>query len=231
MEKLGAEIELEAGYVIAKAKNGRLSGGKIHFDISSVGATGNVLMAASLASGSTRITNAAIEPEITALGRFLMKMGAKIDGLGTSTIEIEGVDELKSCDETNIPDRIEAATYLIATAMTQGKIEMTNVNPYHLAAVIDKLEESGCEVDVNQDTIVLSMNGLPKPTDITTSVYPGFPTDVQAQWNAYMLLSDGTSKITDNIYTDRFKHVPELNRLGADIEFPCGSISNTEYAS
>ena len=122
--------------------------GKIHFDISSVGATGNVLMAASLASGSTRITNAAIEPEITALGRFLMKMGAKIDGLGTSTIEIEGVDELKSCDETNIPDRIEAATYLIATAMTQGKIEMTNVNPYHLAAVIDKLEESGCEVDV-----------------------------------------------------------------------------------
>src|SRR5690606_29792257 len=131
---------------------------------------------------------------------FLMKMGAKIDGLGTSTIEIEGVDELKSCDETNIPDRIEAATYLIATAMTQGKIEMTNVNPYHLAAVIDKLEESGCEVDVNQDTIVLSMNGLPKPTDITTSVYPGFPTDVQAQWNAYMLLSDGTSKITDNIY-------------------------------
>jgi len=218
MEKLGAEIELEAGYVNAKTKNGRLVGGKIHFDISSVGATGNVLMAATLASGSTKITNAAIEPEITALGRFLVKMGAKIEGLGTSTIEIEGVDELKACDETNIPDRIEAATYLIAAAMTKGKIEMTNVNPYHLAAVIDKLEEAGCEIDVNQDTIVLSMTEDPKPTDIITSVYPGFPTDVQAQWNAFMLLANGTSKITDNIYTDRFKHVPELNRLGADIE-------------
>jgi len=145
-------------------------------------------------------------------------MGAKIEGLGTSTIEIEGVDELKACDETNIPDRIEAATYLIAAAMTKGKIEMTNVNPYHLAAVIDKLEEAGCEIDVNQDTIVLSMTEDPKPTDIITSVYPGFPTDVQAQWNAFMLLANGTSKITDNIYTDRFKHVPELNRLGADIE-------------
>ena len=218
MEKLGASIEIESGYVIAKAKNGKLDGGKIHFDISSVGATGNVLMAATLAKGTTKITNAALEPEITALGRFLIKMGAKIEGLGTTTIEVEGVDELKAVDETNIPDRIEAATFLIAAAMTQGKIELTNVNPYHLAAVIDKLEEAGCEIDVNQDTIVLSMNDKPKPTDVVTSVYPGFPTDVQAQWNAFMLLAEGTSKIIDNIYTDRFKHVPELNRLGADIE-------------
>src|SRR5690606_11769023 len=118
-----------------------------------------------LARGTTKISNAALEPEITALGRFLIKMGAKIEGLGTTTIEVEGVDELKAIDETNIPDRIEAATFLIAAAMTQGKIELTNVNPYHLAAVIDKLEEAGCEVDVNQDTIVLSMNNKPKPTD------------------------------------------------------------------
>lgn len=217
MEKLGAEIEIESGYVIAKAKSGRLQGDKINFDISSVGATGNAIMAAVLAKGSTQITNAAIEPEITALGRFLIKMGAKINGLGTQMIEIEGVDELKPSDETNIPDRIEAATYLIATAMTCGEIELTNVNPYHIASVIAKLEESGAEIDVNQDTIKLKMDKKPEPTDLITSIYPGIPTDIQAQWTAYMLLADGTSKVTDNIYQDRFKHVPELSRLGADI--------------
>ena len=216
MEKLGAQIDIEEGYVIAKAD--KLIGTKIHLDVSSVGATGNILMAAVLAKGSTKITNAALEPEITALGRFLQKMGAKIDGLGTNTIEIEGVNELKAVNEEVIPDRIEAATYLIAAAMTKGHLELTNVNPYHLAAVIDKLEESGCEIDVNSDSIVLSMKEDPKPTDITTSVYPGIPTDIQAQWTSYMALADGTSTIKDTIYTDRFKHVPELSRLGAKIE-------------
>lgn len=216
MEKLGAEINLEQGYVISKAN--KLHGSKFHFDISSVGATGNILMAAVLAKGSTLLTNCAVEPEITALARFLCKMGAKIDGIGTTQLEIQGVDELSPVNEETIPDRIEAATYLIAAAMTQGKIEITNVNPYHLTSVITKLEESGCEIDVNADVISLEMNQNPIPTDIVTDVYPGIPTDIQAQWTAYMLKSDGISKVTDKIYTDRFKHVPELARLGANID-------------
>ncbi|HRP01397.1 MAG TPA: UDP-N-acetylglucosamine 1-carboxyvinyltransferase [Candidatus Kapabacteria bacterium] len=216
LEKLGATITLDSGYVVSKAD--KLTGAKFHFDISSVGATGNVLMAAVLAKGTTLLTNCAIEPEITALARFLVKMGAKIDGIGTAQLEIEGVNELKPINEETIPDRIEAATYLIAAAMTQGKIEISNVNPYHLTSIITKLEESGAEIDVNADIITLEMNGAPKPTDIITDIYPGIPTDIQAQWTAYMLLADGVSKVTDKIYTDRFKHVPELVRLGANID-------------
>ncbi len=216
LEKLGAEITLEQGYVVSKAE--KLKGAKFHFDISSVGATGNVLMAAVLAKGNTLLTNAAIEPEITALARMLVKMGAKIEGIGTSTLEIEGVDDLKQCDEETIPDRIEAATFLIAAAMTNGKIEIEKVNPYHLTAVISKLEEAGCEIDVNGDKITLEMNESPKPTDIVTAIYPGIPTDIQAQWTAFMLTANGNSKVTDTIYNDRFKHIPELARLGADID-------------
>ncbi|MBX3043631.1 MAG: UDP-N-acetylglucosamine 1-carboxyvinyltransferase [Candidatus Kapabacteria bacterium] len=216
LEKLGAEIELEQGYVLAKSD--KLRGGKVHFDISSVGATGNVLMAATLAKGGTLITNAALEPEITALARMLCKMGAKIDGIGTTQLEIQGVDELKPVDEETIPDRIEAATFLIAAAMTKGKIQLNKTNPYHLTAVIAKLEESGAEIDVNSDTITLEMNEKPIPTDIITAVYPGIPTDIQAQWTAYMLAAEGNTKVTDNIYKDRFKHVPELVRLNADID-------------
>ncbi len=216
LEKLGAEVSLEKGYVIAKAK--KLKGAKFHFDVSSVGATGNVLMAATLASGTTVLSNAAAEPEITALARMLVKMGAKIEGIGTTELMIEGVDELRPVDETTIPDRIEAATYLMAAAMTGGNIELENVNPYHLSAVIAKLEESGCEIDVNSDTIRLQAGKEIMPVDITTSVYPGIPTDIQAQWTAYMLMAKGTSRVTDTVYFDRFKHVPELTRLGADIE-------------
>lgn len=216
LEKLGANIELDAGYVIAKSD--RLIGNRVHFDISSVGATGNVLMAAVLAKGSSLLSNAATEPEITALARMLVKMGAKIEGIGTNQIEVEGVDELKPVDEETIPDRIEAATYLIAAAMTKGKVEIFNANPYHLAAVLAKLEESGCQIDVTGSSILLEMNEAPKPVDITTSIYPGFPTDVQAQWMAYMMMADGSSKISETIYTDRYKHVPELLRLGANIE-------------
>ncbi len=216
LEKLGAEITLEQGYVLAKSK--KLQGCKFHFDISSVGATGNVLMAAVLAKGNTLLTNCAIEPEITALARFLAKMGAKINGIGTTQLEIEGVDELHPVDEETIPDRIEAATYLIAAAMTQGKIEISKCNPYHLTSVIAKLEESGAEIDVNADNIILEMNDKPIPTDIITDVYPGIPTDIQAQWTAYMLQADGVSKVTDTIYKDRFKHIPELSRLGANID-------------
>lgn len=216
LEKLGAEISLENGYV--NAKTDRLKGAKFHFDISSVGATGNVLMAAVLAKGSTLLSNAAMEPEITALARMLVKMGAKIDGIGTSMLEIEGVDNLKPVDEETIPDRIEAATFLIAAAMTKGKIELENVNPYHLSSVIAKMEEAGCKIDVNNNSILLEMEDDPNPVDFITAIYPGLPTDLQAQWTSFMLCAKGNSKITDNIYTDRFKHVPELVRLGADIE-------------
>jgi UDP-N-acetylglucosamine 1-carboxyvinyltransferase len=216
LEKLGAEITLEQGYVVAKSN--KLTGAKFHFDISSVGATGNILMAAVLAKGTTLLTNCALEPEITALARFLVKMGAKIDGIGTSQMVIEGVNDLKPVDEITIPDRIEAATFLIAAAMTQGKIEITGTNPYHLTSVIAKLEETGAEIDVNADSITLEMNDKPKAVDLITDIYPGIPTDIQAQWTAYMLTADGNSKVTDKVYHDRFKHVPELIRLGADID-------------
>jgi UDP-N-acetylglucosamine 1-carboxyvinyltransferase len=221
MEKLGAEITLDKGYVVAKCD--KLTGAKINLDVSSVGASGNILMAAVLAKGTTIITNAAVEPEITALARFLVKMGAKIDGIGTSVLVIEGVDELKPVDEDTIPDRIEAATYLLAAAATQGKLELQQVNPYHLTSVIAKLEETGCKIDVTGDNILIECDSSPNPVDITTAVYPGIPTDIQAQWTAFMLTANGTSRVTDTIYHDRFKHVPELQRLGAEIEI----IDNT----
>ncbi len=216
MEKLGAEITIENGFINAKAK--KLKGARFHFDVSSVGATGNMLMAAVLAEGTTLLTNAALEPEITALARFLVKMGAKIEGIGTTELEIQGVASLNAVDEVAIPDRIEAATFLIAAAMTKGEIELKNVNPYHLSSVLAKLEDSGSEIDVNGDTIYLKQNEDPQPVDFTTSVYPGLPTDLQAQWVAYMMATKGISKVTDTIYTDRFKHIPELQRLGADIK-------------
>lgn len=216
LEKLGADITMEGGYIMAKAS--KLNGAKFHLDISSVGATGNIMMAAVLAKGTTMLTNAAMEPEITALARMLVKMGAKIDGIGTSQLVIEGVDELHSVDEEVIPDRIEAATFLIAAAMTDGKVEIENVNPYHLTAVMAKLEDAGCTTDVTGSSILIETSGEIKPVDITTSVYPGMPTDVQAQWTALMLKSTGISRITDTIYQDRFKHIPELMRLGAEIE-------------
>lgn len=216
LEKLGAEVVVEGGYIKAKAQ--KLVGAKFHFDISSVGATGNVLMAAVLAKGTTKLTNCAVEPEITALARFLVKMGAKIEGIGTTEMTIEGVDELKPVDEETIPDRIEAATYLIAAAMTKGKVEVLNANPYHLTSVISKLEDAGAKLDITGNDITIEMEQTPEPVDLITAVYPGIPTDIQAQWTAFMMLAKGVSKITDNIYRDRFKHVPELSRLGADIE-------------
>ena len=223
MEKLGAEINLENGYVIAKAKNGKLIGAKINLEVSSVGATGNILMAATLAEGTTLITNAATEPEITALARMLVKMGAKINGIGTAILEIEGVSELNPTDETTIPDRIEAATFLIAAAATRGNIELYDCNPYHLTSVLTILEETGCKIDVNSDNISLEANNCFEknnlnPVDITTAIYPGIPTDIQPQWVSLMLIANGNSKISDPIYKDRFKHIPEMIRLGGNIE-------------
>jgi UDP-N-acetylglucosamine 1-carboxyvinyltransferase len=217
LKKLGAEIDLTEGYIIAKAK--RLIGSKIYFDISSVGATGNILMAAVLAKGTTIINNAAIEPEITNLAEFLIRMGAKIDGLNTSTLTIEGVDELRSAEIETIYDRIEAGTMLIASAITRGEITLKNIDTRLISSIVSKLEDSGCSFSYGDNLITMnSANESIKPVDVTTSIFPGFPTDMQAQWAAYMSLADGVSKVTDTIYTDRFKHVPELNRLGADIQ-------------
>ena len=217
MKKLGADIELEGGYIVAKAN--KLHGARINFDVSSVGATGNALMAAVLAKGSTQILNAAVEPEITQLVEYLISMGAKIDGMGTSVLEIEGVDELKPANIENIPDRIEAGTLLIAAAITKGKISLKDAEPKHLSAVLQKLEDSGVNLSINNNIIYLDSSNIEvKNTDVTTAIYPGFPTDMQAQWTAFMTLAKGTSTITDTIYLDRFKHVPELRRLGADIE-------------
>lgn len=217
MEKLGAEIILEEGYIVAKAK--QLYGAKINFDVSSVGATGNTVMAAVLAKGTTKITNAAIEPEITALIRYLIDMGAKISGVGTGVLEIEGVDELKPANAANIHDRIEAGTLLIAGAMTRGNISLYYPDPDNLSAVLNKLDDTGVKISIENNNILLDAeNAEIKNVDVSTAIFPGFPTDMQAQWTAFMCIANGTSTITDNIYFDRFKHVPELIRLGADIE-------------
>lgn len=216
LRKLGAAVELSRGYIHARA--GRLTGAKIHFDISSVGATGNVMMAAVLARGTTVIENAAIEPEITALAEFLRAMGAHIEGTGTTRLEIEGVDELHPADVLTIPDRIEAGTFLVAAAMTGGTVTLEGADPEHLAAVLSRLESAGCSIATASGAIALTAPRTLHPVDVTASVYPGFPTDMQAQWIALMATASGTSVVTDSIYADRFKHVPELVRLGADIE-------------
>jgi len=217
MKKLGADIDLKDGYIIAKAK--QLKGAKINFDVSSVGATGNAMMAAVLAKGTTLINNAAIEPEITQLAEYLTKMGADINGIGTNKIEIQGVQELKSTEITTLPDRIESGTLLIATAITSGKIRLTNTTSEHLEAVLVKLEDCGCGIVREQNEISIDAQNIDlNSVSITTSIYPGFPTDMQAQWTALMSIVEGVSTVTDTIYFDRFKHVPELNRLGAQIE-------------
>ncbi|MBM4160784.1 MAG: UDP-N-acetylglucosamine 1-carboxyvinyltransferase [Ignavibacteria bacterium] len=218
MRKLGAQVELEGGYVTAKAK--RLKGARIVFDVSSVGATGNVLMAAVLAEGTTVIDNAAMEPEIAALGEFLVRMGAKISGIGTNHLEIEGVDALHPADFTTIPDRIEAGTFLVAAAIAGKKgtaIRVQNCDPSHLSAVTTKLEDAGVMLRVGKDFVEIEPLKEILPVNVTTSIYSGFPTDMQAQWIALMSLARGTSMVTDTIYADRFMHVPELNRLGANI--------------
>lgn len=217
MKRLGAEILLEEGYIIAKAA--KLHGAKIHFDISSVGATGNAIMASCLAKGSTLITNAAIEPEITLLVESLKLMGAKIHKAGVAAFEIEGVDQLVSSKIVNISDRIEAGTLLTAAAITRGKIEIEYRERSNIDSELYKLEESGVKLSYKNDLLEIdASNPIIKSVDVTTSVYPGFPTDMQAQWTAYMTLAEGTSTVTDSIYHDRFSHVAELNRLGADIE-------------
>ena len=214
LKRLGAKVELEGGDIIAKAK--KLIGNKIRFDFPSVGATGNIIMAAVLAKGETKIENAAKEPEIVQLCEFLVSMGAKIDGIGTTEITVEGVDELMPQEISVIPDRIEAGTFLIAGAVL-GKITLKNTIPEHLSAVIDKLIEVGADIVINKDDITVKRGKKINAVDLTTAVFPGFATDLQAQWIALMSIATGLSIVTDTIYHDRFSHVPELNRLGANI--------------
>lgn len=216
MKKLGADIDFKDGYIIAEAK--KLKGAKINFDVSSVGATGNAIMAATLAEGTTLINNAAIEPEITQLAEFLSKMGAKINGIGTNSIEIEGVSDLNTADITTIPDRIESGTLLTAAAITNSEISLIETSSEYLEAVLLKLEDAGCIISREKNKVNVNAKDIElKPVSVTTSIFPGFPTDMQAQWTALMSVVNGVSTVTDTIYFDRFKHVPELNRLGAQI--------------
>ncbi len=215
LKKLGASVELERGYIIAKAR--RLKGARVSFKISSVGATGNILMAAVLAKGTTLIENAAVEPEITNLAELLVSMGAKIDGIGTNVLEVEGIDALHPADVGTIPDRIETGTMLAACAICGGKIIINDCNPQHVSAVTARLEDAGVSVKAGSSSIEIHAPKEIGPVDVTTAIYPGFPTDMQAQWIALMSIAKGSSTVTDTIYFDRFKHVPELVRLGADI--------------
>ena len=218
LRKLGAEIDVEGGYIVAKAK--KLKGARIVFDVSSVGATGNVMMGAVLARGTTVIDNAAMEPEIAALAEFLVSMGAKIEGIGTNHLEIEGVDTLRPADCVTIPDRIETGTLLVAGAIAGkrgSKVRVEQCNPSHLSAITTKLEDAGARLSIGKDSVEIEPPESIRPANVTTSIYSGFPTDMQAQWIALMSLASGTSIVTDTIYFDRFMHVPELNRLGANI--------------
>ncbi|TYG35332.1 UDP-N-acetylglucosamine 1-carboxyvinyltransferase [Lonepinella koalarum] len=233
LEKMGAHIELDEGYVKATV-NGRLSGAKIYMDKVSVGATLSVMMAATLAKGTTIIENAAREPEVVDTGVFLNKMGANISGLGSDTITIEGVERLTGCEHSIVPDRIETGTFLVAAAVSGGRIKCLGTKADTLDAVIEKLRESGMQVDVTEDTITLdSLGQRPKAVNIRTMPHPGFPTDMQAQFTLLNAVAEGMSKITETIFENRFMHVPELVRMGAkgEIEGNTALIQGVEYLS
>ena len=212
---MGARIELEHGYVSARAK--RLRGATIVFDLVTVTGTENLMMAAALAKGRTTLENAAREPEVEELARVLNKMGAHIHGAGTSLITIEGVDELQPVEHSIIPDRIEAGTLLVAAAITRGDVLVRDCLPEHLDAVLAKLRASGVEVSADGDGIRVRGKGDLKPADISTQPFPGFPTDMQAQFMVLMTRARGQSVLSETIFENRYMHVPELQRMGADI--------------
>ncbi|MGB5216086.1 MAG: UDP-N-acetylglucosamine 1-carboxyvinyltransferase [Anderseniella sp.] len=217
LRELGAELEIENGYVVATAPGG-LTGNRITFPMVSVGATHTALMAATLAKGETVIENAAREPEVIDVAECLVKMGAKIDGIGTSTLTIQGVDELHGATHEVLADRIETGTYAMAVAMTGGDVKLRGGRADNLASVISVLEQAGATIDVENDGMRIRRNGNGlKPVDVETQPYPGFPTDLQAQFMALMTRAGGTSVIRETIFENRFMHVQELARLGADI--------------
>ncbi|MBE9591035.1 UDP-N-acetylglucosamine 1-carboxyvinyltransferase [Moraxella sp. K127] len=217
-EAMGATILVENGYVKAKAPaGGRLMGCDFAFDMVTVGGTENVIMAASLARGTTRLENCACEPEVVDLANMLVAMGAKIDGIGTPTMIIEGVESLHGCEYSVIADRIETGSYLAGALMSEGDVLTTNTSAELLHPVLKKFEAMGATITTGDDWIRAVMKGRPKAVDIRTQVHPGFPTDMQAQLMAVCCLADGTSTIIENIFENRFMHVPELNRMGANI--------------
>ena len=217
LEAIGADLEMSAGYVTATAPGGRLSGGRYRFPVVSVGATENVVMAAVTASGSSRIENAAREPEIVDLCRCLIAMGARIEGVGTGTLEIEGVDELHGATYAVMPDRIEAGSYACAVAIAGGAVELTNVNAADMGATLDALREAGVGIEERRGSIMVTSEAELKPLSLSTAPYPGFATDMQAQFMAMLCKAPGTSTLTETIFENRYMHVPELARMGADI--------------
>ena len=213
---MGAKIEQGHGYVEAVCP--KLNGAKIYLDFPSVGATENIMMAASLADGVTTVENAAAEPEIVNLADFINAMGGKVVGAGTDTIQIEGVSELKGVKHRVIPDRIEAGTFAFAATATRGSIIIKNVITDHLKPVIAKLQECGISTKLNEESLIIEAGGRPKAADIKTMPYPGFPTDLQAPYVALMSSAFGTSMVVETIFENRFMHVPELGRMGANIK-------------
>ena len=216
LEKMGAEVEIEHGYVVAKAK--RLKGAHIYLDMPTVTGTENLMMAAALAKGTTLIENAACEPEVTDLADCLNSMGANVRGAGTDTIRIEGVDELGPARYPVMPDRIETGTYLVAAAITGGDVTVRDCRPEHSTALLRKLKESGLTIETGEDWIKLRTGRRPRAVDVKTLPFPGFPTDMQAQFMALMCVADGLSVITETVFENRFMHIAELRRLGADIK-------------
>ena len=217
LEQLGATITLKNGYIEASAK--KLIGSKIKFDGITVTGTENIMMAACLAEGTTILTNVAKEPEIIDLAEFLNKMGAKISGAGSDEITIEGVERLYGTEHSIPADRIEAGTYLVAAAVTNGEIKINGINPNRLIKVLDKLIETGAKVETSEDSISLIMNkDKHKPVDITTAPFPEFPTDMQAQFSVINALANGVSNIYETVFENRFMHVQELNRMGCNIQ-------------
>jgi UDP-N-acetylglucosamine 1-carboxyvinyltransferase len=216
LEKLGASVEIEHGYVVAKAK--KLRGAHIYFDTVTVTGTENIMMAAVLAKGETILENAAREPEVVDLANALAQMGARIDGAGSDIIRIQGVEELHPMNYTVMSDRIEAGTFVIAATITNGSVTIRNCFPGHLDAVLAKVIEAGAEITTDDKAIHVTGSRRIKPVNITTLEYPGFPTDMQAQFMSLMSLAQGTSVINETIFENRFTHVAELRRMGADIQ-------------
>ena len=217
LEAMGATIEIEDGYINASVA-GRLKGAEIVFETVTVGGTENLLMAAALADGVTTLRNAAREPEVVDLAQCLVAMGAKIDGIGSSTLVIEGVDVLSGCEYTVMPDRIEAGTYLVAAAACRGRLRLEGAVPHHLDSVLDKLRGAGARISFGDDWIELDMEGRrPASVAITTAPYPGFPTDMQAQFTALNTIAEGVGRVTETVFENRLIQTHEMNRMGADI--------------
>ena len=214
-EKLGINIKEEFGEIVCSTE--KITGTQIHLDFPSVGATENIILASCLGEGTTIITNAAREPEIEDLAKYLNKMGAKIKGFGTDKIEIIGVSKLAEISHNIMPDRIEAGTYLVAGAITGGKVKLINVCPEHIEPILHKLEEANCKLEIGKNTLLIEAPKRIKAVDIKTMPYPGFPTDLQSIFGALLTTAKGTSVITENIFESRYKYVQELNRMGAKI--------------